>query len=319
MRWSIVYVELLLALTAGLTHASQYSRDESNEDSNTQFNLASTFKGGITSNRHHERARLNSQLYPDLRQQQSDSLDIDAPSAHESGGSGVGIFDARPGPYGIAVGIPQQQPVGYPNYPALPTAGQPQSGLYPVPQSSPAICGRLTPGAAPNSVPNGCQQPIPGQAQLPASFPHGYSHNTNPQATAHTGSNPPGVYPSFGAHQPGYQPVQPGYPYPGQYLPQYPSYPPTAPFPHYSGVPGNVPVVTHPGAPPISYQNQHNYGPHASPGQRDRWGHSFKMKTEYTEDGVHKGPFDVLNNHGSQGYGSGFGGGYNGPFSRPGY
>ncbi|XP_017874215.1 PREDICTED: uncharacterized protein LOC108621428 [Drosophila arizonae] len=266
MRCCVAFVWLLLALTAVLTHASHYSRNESNEDSKTEFNLASTFKGGITSSRHHERANLNSQLYPDLRQQSSGSVDIDEPSAHENGGSGI---DLRAGPYGTAVRNPQPQPNGFSNHPA--PVGQPQT------------------------------------AEIP-----GYAANGNPQVLPRPGVNPSGVYPSYGNPQPVY-PVLPAYPYPGQYLPQYPSYPP---YPNYGP---SVPVITHPGAPPISYQNQQNYAPHAAAGQRDRWDRSFRMKTEYTEDGVHKGPFSVLNNHGSQGYGSGFGGGYNGAFNRPGY
>ncbi|XP_023166373.2 calcium-binding protein P [Drosophila hydei] len=304
MRCCVPFGWLLLALTAVLTHASHYSRDESNEDSKTEFNLATTFKGGISTNRHHERAHLNSQLYPDLRQQSSGSVDIDEPSAHENGGSGFGTVDLRSSPYGN----PQPQSNGY--YPASPFPRQPQTVGYPTPPSSSPGCTRPVGGSEPNTVPNVCQ-PAARQADFP-----GYPANGNPQVVPLPGGNPPGVYPSYGNPQPGY-PVQPAYPYPGQYLPQYPSYPPTAPlYPNYAP---NVPVTTHPGAPPTSYQNQQNYAPHAAPGQRDRWDHSFKMKSEYTEDGVHKGPFSVLNNHGSQGYGSGFGGGYNGAFNRPGY
>ncbi|EDV91052.1 translation initiation factor IF-2 [Drosophila grimshawi] len=316
MCWSITHLVLILALTfsiAEASSASNYARDESNEDTNTEFNLATTFKGGITSNRHHERARLNSQLYPDLRQQPAASYpygDIDGASGHESGGSGV---DLRSGAY--AVPVPQS--VDY--------AGQPAQQLPVAPP--PPACGRPATGVYPNSVPTGCQQPSGGQAGYPIQQ---YPPNQNPLAAAHSGGNAP----SYGTHQPAYQPApssqppQPGYAYPGQHLPQYPVYMPgyyPGMGPAAIGMAGNLPIVNYPAGvapsapPPVSYQNQYNYAPHPRPGQGDHWNHRYKVQTEYTEDGVHKGPFGVLNNHGTQGYGSGFSSGYNGAYSRPGY
>jgi len=272
MHWGFVYVQLLLTLTISLTQGSHFSRDESREDYKTEFNLASTLTGGISSNRHHERAHLNSQLYPEITQlpvQQPSagytSNDIDEPSAHESGGSGIGTLDVHVGPAGNRV-VPPESRVNPPGNRVVP-------GIYPT-----------LPVGGPFRYP----APAPGYPQVALTIP-----------------NPP------------IQNPYPGYGYPGQYLPQYPAYPQAVPFPVYPGYPG--PQPGYPGnLPPLSYQNQQHFAP-SQPGQRDHFDHSFTMNTEYKEDGVHKGPFDVLNNHNRQGYGSGFGGGYNGAFNRPGY
>ncbi|XP_034112970.1 calcium-binding protein P [Drosophila albomicans] len=268
MHCKFIYL-LLSLMVIGLTQgSSQYSRDESSEDNKTQFNLASTFSGDINSNRHHARAHLNSQLYPDVAQQPYQqpsvgyiSTDIDQPSAHENGGNGLGTLGVvQPNPVSnlptpVVGGTRPQQPVAS-IYPALPVPGYPAQG-------------------------------VPGYAALPQPPVSGY----------------PGA---FG--QP--QAVYPGYGYPGVYLPQYPAYPG---YPGQQGWPGNIPVVTHPQGAPTSYQNQQQYQP------QDHYDRSFKMNTEYKEDGVHTGPFEVLNNHNRQGYGSGYGGGYNGAYNRPGY
>lgn len=281
MYWTTAYLALLVALTLGLADASQYSRDESSEDAKTQFNLASTLTGDISSNRHHARAHLDSQLGPQISQQPYrqpsagyGSADIDAPSAHESGGSGVGTLDVHLSPAGSRIGGPASL------YPALPIQGEPQP-------------------------------------QPPVGYSIGFSappHSPYPTAA---------VYPTVRFTNPGYPVGNPGVAYPGQYLPQYPVYPTYPAYPGYvPAQPGNVPVVVHAPQPPpapTSYQNHQHFAPNQTPKQRDHWNRSFSMNTEYKEDGVHKGPFHVLNNHNRQGYGSGFGGGYNGAFNAPGY
>lgn len=286
MYWTTAYLALLVTLSLGLTDASQYSRDESSEDAKTEFNLASTLTGGISSNRHHARAHLDSQLGPQISQQpfrqpSADygygSADIDAPAAHETGGSGMGTLDGRLNPGGNRIGGPASL------YPALPIEGQPQHPVgYSIGSSAP-------------------QLPYPTAVVYPP------IRFTNPK------SGQPAGYPV----------AQPGLTYPGQYLPQYPAYPTYPAYPGYIPVqPGNVPLVVHPVQPssaPTSYQNQQQFTSNQAPKQRDHWNRSFSMNTEYKEDGVHKGPFDVLNNHNRQGYGSGFGGGYNGAFNAPGY
>lgn len=140
------------------------------------------------------------------------------------------------------------------------------------------------------------------------------------------GAGAPGYFPGTGAY--------PGYPYPGVYLPQYPAYPQPAQFPAYGVLPGAVAQPGVPGvagapgvagvpgaagqAPATSGMNYHRYPAH-NPADPSHWDHHFSMNTEYKEDGVHKGPFGVLNNHNAFGYGSGYGGGYNGAFNSPAY
>jgi len=136
------------------------------------------------------------------------------------------------------------------------------------------------------------------------------------------------------------------------YLQQYPGYPQPPQFPAYGVVPGAVAQPGVPGVggvpgvpgvqgvagvpgvpgvqgiagvpggaasgPAISSQNFHRYPDHNA-ADRNHWDHHFSMNTEYKEDGVHKGPFGVLNNHNAFGYGSGYGGGYNGAFNSPAY
>ncbi|KAH8381598.1 hypothetical protein KR093_008954 [Drosophila rubida] len=273
------FIYLLLSLMViGLTRgssSSHYSRDESSEDAKTQFNLASTFSGDINSSRHHARAHLNSQLYPETAQYPIPQTsvghipaDIDQPAAHENGGSGLntlGVAQLNP----ASNYVPQVASI-YPQLPgAPPTATAPSYPPQPPIQGQPAV---------------GYPGVIQGQPAV------GYPGVIYPGA-------PPPPYPGFG--------------YPGVYLPQYPTYPGYVNYPGAQGLPGNIPIVTHPQGAPTSYQNQQQYPP-----QYDR---SFSMKTQYKEDGVHKGPFEVLNNHSREGYGSGFGGGYNGVFNRPGY
>ncbi|XP_034487383.1 calcium-binding protein P [Drosophila innubila] len=294
MHWGFFYIQLLLLLTIGVTQGSHFSRDESSEADQTEFNLASTLKGGISSNRHHARAHLNSQLYPEITQLPSQqpsagyvSADIDEPSAHESGGSGIGTLDVHVGPApGNRVIAPGNRVVA-PGNRVVPTDNQ--NGVASI---YPAL-------------------PVGGAPAYPAPTPGVAFHIPNPN-------------------------LYPGYPYPGQYLPQYPIYPQRAPFagypdytgpqpgypgpqPGYPGPPPSPPNYPHP-MPPLSYQNQQHFAPSQPlPGQREHFDHSFTMNTEYKEDGVHKGPFGLLNNRNGQGYGSGFGGGYNGAYNRPGY
>lgn len=281
MHWAVPHLALLLVVIVGVIEASQFSRDESSEDSKTEFNLASTLTGGISSNRHHARAHLDSQLGPQQIGQQPfrqpsagfGSVDIDAPSAHESGGSGVGTLP-HVSPSGNRIGATPSL------YPALPIEGQPQ--------------------------------PPVGHAIAPSAPQAPYSNSA--------------IYPSFGPNYPnggqlpGYPAGHPGFTYPGQYLPQYPpTYPAYPTYSAYGPVHPAVAPIGQPPPPPTSYQNQQQFAPNQTPRQRDHWNRSFTMNTEYKEDGVHKGPFEVLNNHNRPGYGSGFGGGYNGAFNRPGY
>ncbi|XP_017845887.1 DNA-directed RNA polymerase II subunit RPB1 [Drosophila busckii] len=299
MRCSNICLGLLLALTVGLSHATHYTRDESSDGTNTEYNLASTLSGHITTNRHNAREHL------DLTQQPSQqAVDIDDESAaHERGGAA-----------GHHVRVSQPPTLGYPAgsaavprlYPSLPVSGaQPTqfggvspalpsgvdaSSLYP----SKTLVQQPVLGVYPSFPSNTpAQQPGVAGASFYPSFP-----GNNPLQQPGVGAA--GVYP---ANIPLQQPYIPGYPagYPGQYLPQYPAYPAYAP------------------PPPISYQNQQHYGPQGDIRGRERTDHSFRMNTEYKENGVHKGPFGVLNNHSNQGYGSGFGGGYNGVYNRPGY
>ncbi|KAH8406645.1 hypothetical protein KR222_001552, partial [Zaprionus bogoriensis] len=287
MHWAILCIWLPLSLAVSLVDASEYSRDESKEDAKTEFNLASTLTGGITSNRHHQRAHLGSQLGPQISQQPFQqpspgygSAVIDAASGHENGGSGIATLGVGLNPNAIGVGRPTSL------YPTLPVEEPQRIPGYPTP-----VYGTVDRG------------PLPSGEISPA-----YAVN----------------YPN-GIQPPGYPVGQPGLTYPGVYLPQFPTYPAYPVYPAYSGYgpahPGNVPVAVQPQAPspPTSYQNQQISTGNPRPGHRDHWNRSFTMNTEYKEKGEHKGPFDVLNNHSNQGYGSGFGGGYNGAFSRPGY
>ncbi|KAH8310384.1 hypothetical protein KR044_001035 [Drosophila immigrans] len=312
MECGFIYLLLPLLMVIGLTQgssSSSFSRGESSEDAKTQFNLASTLTGDISSSRHHARAQLNSQLYPDTVQQpipQSsvgiNSVDIDQPSAHENGGSGIsslGVVQLNPAGNHV-----QQVPSIYPTLPAtapgypaqavpayLPIPGQTVPGYQPIPgQTVPGyqpIPGQAVPGYPPTqgqAVPN--YQPLPGQA------PPGHP------GAIYTG-------PPLQAY--------PGYAFQGVYLQQYPAALNYANYGGQQGFPGNIHVPQQAPGAATSYQNQQQYPP------RDRFDHSFKMSTEYKEDGVHKGPFEVLNNHNRPGYGSGYGGGYNGAFNRPGY
>ncbi|XP_017085533.1 collagen alpha-1(IV) chain isoform X2 [Drosophila eugracilis] len=296
------FATLALILIAS-TEGSQFSRDESQEDQKTEFNLASTLTGGITSSRHRQRADLNSQLYPGLNHGYTGATgSIDDAHGHEQGGSGVRVARGHQFPAYPPPGFPgQQAPVPYPA--AGGSSGGASSGGY----QSTGI------GAAPG---------YPGAGAVPGPYPTGLPAGT-------------GAYP--------------GYPYPGVYLQQYPGYPQPAQFPAYGVVPGAVAqpgvigvpgiqgvagVSGIPGAPGVqgvsgipgaaangpatSSQNFHRY-PNHNAADRNHWDHHFSMNTEYKEDGVHKGPFGVLNNHNAFGYGSGYGGGYNGAFNSPAY
>ncbi|XP_041449576.1 calcium-binding protein P [Drosophila obscura] len=297
MAWrsEIAFVALIVALilTVG-SQASQLSRDESREDEETNFNLATTLTGGIRSSRHHQRANLNSNLYPDSTQPGAGygSDDIDEPHGHEQGGytprAGGSNSIGYAGSQGPAAFPGQELPAGTYPPPGYPATGSPQP---------------------PVNYPSG----IPGQLPGVPAYPQ------------------PGVqaYPQPGGHA--YpQPGVPGYAYPGVYLPQFPGYPqPGAYFGYAPGAPGGPPVVVHPGAAAqAGAGDSAPYNPHKSSRHHSRypshdardpehWDHRFSMNTEYKEDGVHKGPFDVLNNHNAFGYGSGYGGGYNGAFNSP--
>ncbi|XP_030370449.1 basic salivary proline-rich protein 2 [Scaptodrosophila lebanonensis] len=305
---------LALTLTA-CCGGSEYSRDESREEAKTVFNLASTLTGGIESNRHHARASVNSQLYPygrPVAQQQPcatcpsttyGAADIDEPHGHErSESANASGLDLRGATASHPVGPPQQVPQDF-GYRA--DAIPPQGLGYPA--------GRPL------------QQPPPGYGYSEGGNRIGAPPQQPPLGIGYPAQLPPGDYESslpLAGHYPARAPPQLTNPqfYPGQYLPQYPQpYPPLVQYPQYLGYgPGGVPVTTAGGAaPPFSYQNHHRYPSH-NPHVRDHWDHEFKMSTEYKEDGVHKGPFDVLNNHGPFGFGSGYGGGYNGAFNRAG-
>ncbi|XP_036673995.3 collectin-12 isoform X2 [Drosophila suzukii] len=300
-RRGIAYAPLALILIASI-QGSEFSRDESQEDQRTEFNLASTLTGGISSSRHRQRANLNSPLYPGLTQLGGDygagagaTGSIDDAHDHEQGGSGVRVARGHQFPAYPPPGFPgQQAPVPYPS------AGGSSSGGF---QSTGA-------GGAPG---------YPAAGAVPVQYPTGV----------------PGYFPGSGAY--------PGYPYPGVYLQQYPGYPQPSQFPAYGvvpgavaqpGVPGVQGVAGVPGVPGVqgvagvpgvggsgpatSSQNFHRYPDHNA-ADRNHWDHHFSMNTEYKEDGVHKGPFGVLNNHNAFGYGSGYGGGYNGAFNSPAY
>ncbi|KAL7729755.1 hypothetical protein ACLKA6_014622 [Drosophila palustris] len=304
MHWGLIYIELLLVMAIGLTQGSHFSRDESSEDAQTEFNLASTLKGGISSNRHHARAHLNSQLYPEITQLPSQqpsagyaSADIDEASAHERGGSGIGTLNVHVGPPGNRVVAPGNQQIGVPSiYPAAPVG-------YPAPPSGYPTVAFNIPNPNPYAPPDNRVTSSGNQRGVASTYP----------ASTVGGSvgypAPPSGYPTVAFNIPNPSP------YPAQYLPQYTAYPQPAPYPVYPGYPGQQP-----GLPPQSYQNQQHFAPSQPlPRHRDHFDRSFTMNTEYKEDGVHKGPFEVLNNHKGQGYGSGYGGGYNGAFNRPGY
>ncbi|XP_039494226.1 collagen alpha-1(VIII) chain isoform X2 [Drosophila santomea] len=307
---SVVAIAALALIQIASGQASQFSRDESQEDQKTEFNLASTLTGGITSSRHRQRANLNSQLYPELGQVGAGYAgatgSIDDAHGHEQGGSGVRVARGHQFPAYPPPGFPgQQAPVPYPA--AVGSSGGASSGGY---QSTAA-------GAPPG-------YPVPGQ----------YPVGVPPQQPVGTGA--PGYFPGTGAY--------PGYPYPGVYLQQYPGYPQHAQFPAYGVVPGavaqpgvlgvagvpGVPGVAGvpgvpgapgvPGVPGAAAQGKHvQHYPAHNPADPSHWDHHFAMNTEYKEDGVHKGPFGVLNNHNAFGYGSGYGGGYNGAFNSPAY
>ncbi|XP_034127728.1 calcium-binding protein P isoform X2 [Drosophila guanche] len=292
MAWRsvIAFAGLIVALLLAVeSQASQLSRDESREDEETNFNLASTLTGGIRSSRHHQRANLNSNLnsYPDSTQPGAGygSVDIDGPHGHEQGG-----YTPRAGGSNSIGYSGPQQPAGYPGQELPP-------GTYPPPG-----------------------YPATGSPQPPVHYPGGI-----PAQRPGVPSYPqPGVpaYPQPGAHA--YpQPGIPGYAYPGVYLPQFPGYPQPGAYPGYApGAPGGPPVVVHPGAAPPAaspHESRRHHSRYPSHNAQDpeHWDHRFSMNTEYKEDGVHKGSFDVLNNHNAFGFGSGYGGGYNGAFNSP--
>lgn len=145
-----------LFILVGFIEATQFSRDESREDQRTEFNLASTLTGGISSSRHRQGALLNTNLYPPLglvgagggytgaAGSVGSSGGIDSAHGHENGGSGVRLASTNnvvfPGAHSpspgvtIAGGQPapaypppgfsgQQVPVPYPSAPAYPAGG----------------------------------------------------------------------------------------------------------------------------------------------------------------------------------------------------
>ncbi|XP_026831610.1 galectin-3-like [Drosophila erecta] len=77
----------------------------------SQFNLASTLTGGITSSRHRQRANLNSQLYPGLAQVGSGYACAGVPGYFP----GTGAYPSYPYP-----GVYLQQYPGYPQPAQLP-------------------------------------------------------------------------------------------------------------------------------------------------------------------------------------------------------
>ncbi|XP_026831609.1 elastin isoform X2 [Drosophila erecta] len=315
----------------------------------SQFNLASTLTGGITSSRHRQRANLNSQLYPGLAQVGSGYAgsgyagagysgsgyagatgSIDDAHGHEQGGSGARVASTN------SVVFPGNQS---PN-PALTIAGGQQFPAYP----PPGFPGQQAPVPYPAAVGGAGGASSGGYQSAAAGSPPGY-----PVAGAVPAQYPVGVplQQPAGAGAPGYFPgtgAYPSYPYPGVYLQQYPGYPQPAQLPAYgvvpgavaqpgvpgvAGVPGVQGVAGVPGAPGIggvpgaaaqgpatSGKNVHHYPAH-NPADPSHWDHHFAMNTEYKEDGVHKGSFGVLNNHNAFGYGSGYGGGYNGAYNSP--
>ncbi|EDW39163.1 GL13939 [Drosophila persimilis] len=296
MAWrsGIAFAALTVALilTVG-SQASQFSRDESREEEETNFNLASTLTGGIRSSRHHQRANLNSHLYPDSVQPGTTYAGpgIDDPHGHEQGGTSSRAGDSN------LIGI--YPPPGYP------TTGPPQPPVhFPTGNAAHQSGGAAAPGSYPQ--PGVGSFPQPGVPSYPQPGVGSF-----PQPAA------PGAYPA------GY----PSYAYPGVYLPQFPGYLQPGAYPGYA--PGAPPVIVHPGAAPPagagatapSYPQKssrhHSRYPTHDAQDPEHWDHRFSMNTEYNEDGVHKGSFDVLNNHNAFGYGSGYGGGYNGAFNSP--
>jgi len=128
-RRGIAYAPLALILIASI-QGSEFSRDESQEDQRTEFNLASTLTGGISSSRHRQRANLNSPLYPGLTQLGGDygagagaTGSIDDAHGHEQGGSGVRVASTN------SIVFPGKQS---PN-PALTITGGHQFPAYPPP------------------------------------------------------------------------------------------------------------------------------------------------------------------------------------------
>ncbi|XP_017085532.1 collagen alpha-2(IV) chain isoform X1 [Drosophila eugracilis] len=316
------FATLALILIAS-TEGSQFSRDESQEDQKTEFNLASTLTGGITSSRHRQRADLNSQLYPGLNHGYTGATgSIDDAHGHEQGGSGVRVASTNSVVFpGNQSPNPALTITGGHQFPAYPPPGFPgQQAPVPYPAAGGSSGGASSGGYQSTGI--GAAPGYPGAGAVPGPYPTGLPAGT-------------GAYP--------------GYPYPGVYLQQYPGYPQPAQFPAYGVVPGAVAqpgvigvpgiqgvagVSGIPGAPGVqgvsgipgaaangpatSSQNFHRY-PNHNAADRNHWDHHFSMNTEYKEDGVHKGPFGVLNNHNAFGYGSGYGGGYNGAFNSPAY
>ncbi|BFF93013.1 calcium-binding protein P [Drosophila madeirensis] len=320
MAWRsvIAFAALIVALLLAVgSQASQLSRDESREEEETIFNLASTLTGGIRSSRHHQRANLNSNLYPDSTQPGAGygSADIDGPHGHEQGG-----YTPRTGGSNSIGYAGPQQPAGYPGQelppgtyppPGYPATGSPQPPVH-------------YPGGIPSQRPGVAAYPQPGVPAYPQPGVPGYPHPGVPSypQPGVPAYQQPGVpaYPSPAAAYPaGY----PGYAYPGVYLPQFPGYPQPGAYPGYApGAPGGPQVVVHPGAAPPAaapHESRRHHSRYPSHNAQDpeHWDHRFSMNTEYKEDGVHKGPFDVLNNHNAFGFGSGYGGGYNGAFNSP--
>ncbi|KAI8044709.1 calcium-binding protein P [Drosophila gunungcola] len=320
-RRGIAFVALALTLIASI-EGSLFGRDESQEDHKTEFNLASTLSAGITSSRHRQRSHLGSPLYPGLGQVGAGYAgatgSIDDAHGHEQGGSGVRVASTNPVVFpGSQFSNPALTVTAGQQFPAYPPPGYPnQQAPVPYPVAG---------GSAGGSSSGGFQS-----AGVPPGYPAQYPTGVPPQQPVGTGS--PGFYPGTGAY--------PGYSYPGVYLPQYPGYPQPAQFPPYgvapgavgvpgvAGVPGVPGVAGVPGVPGVpgaaghfpatSGQNFHRYPSHNA-ADPNHWDHHLAMNTEYNEEGVHKGPFGVLNNHNAFGYGSGYGGGYNGAYNSPAY
>ncbi|XP_026847009.1 calcium-binding protein P isoform X2 [Drosophila persimilis] len=342
MAWrsGIAFAALTVALilTVG-SQASQFSRDESREEEETNFNLASTLTGGIRSSRHHQRANLNSHLYPDSVQPGTTYAGpgIDDPHGHEQGGTSsragdsnlIGYVGSQSPPLPAAHPGQELPPGIYPP-PGYPTTGPPQPPVhFPTGNAAHQSGGAAAPGPY-YTQPRAGSYPQPGVGSFPqpgaGSYPQpGVGSFPQPGVPSYpqpgVGSFPqpaaPGAYPA------GY----PSYAYPGVYLPQFPGYLQPGAYPGYA--PGAPPVIVHPGAAPPagagatapSYPQKssrhHSRYPTHDAQDPEHWDHRFSMNTEYNEDGVHKGSFDVLNNHNAFGYGSGYGGGYNGAFNSP--